>query len=191
MEFDSYGDEQHIGDNQTRERRRCDLRTFFPFPGWNSDFYVGIFHRPDCETRAELISASGCVRRKFMADADACGSKPSAFLLADNFVVCRERLNQVRELNGKETAEVEKRREREEGEERAKEPIIRENTAGCHSQNLPESDDRMARFAIYIIFFPSWRLLGGETASPFRDFMINLFDDRRTIYNSRTRWPSR
>lgn len=30
--------------------------------------------------------------------------------------------------------------------------------------------------------FPSWRLLRGETASPFRDFMTNLFDDRGTIY---------
>jgi len=69
------------------------------------------------------------------------------------------------------------KREEEERREKTKEAIIRKNTASCHPQNSPESDDRMARFAVYIIFFPSWRLLRGETASPFKDFMINLFDD--------------
>lgn len=94
------------------------------------------------------------VQRKFTADADARGSKPSASLAADNFVVCGERLNRARELNGEEAAGAEEAgAEGGKGEERAKEPIIRENTAGCHPQSSPESDDRTARFAGYIILF--------------------------------------
>lgn len=49
-----------------------------------------------------MRSSAALVRRKFTADADACGSEPSASPPADNFVVCEERLNRVRELNSKE-----------------------------------------------------------------------------------------
>lgn len=70
-----------------------------------------------------------------------------------------------------------------EREERAKKPIIRENTAGCHPQNSRERERRLDG-AIRRLYhsFPSWRLLRGETASSFRGFMTNLFDDRGTIY---------
>lgn len=132
---------------------------FFSFPGMKRRFLrPGVFHRPDCDTRAELISASGCVRVRHLYGENLRpmptrgGSKPSAPLSADNFVVCGERLNRVRELNGKE-AELwpsEEERGEEAGEERAKKPIIRENTAGCHSQK-PERDDWRTRFAGYII----------------------------------------
>lgn len=152
------------------------MKRRFLRPGFSS---AGLWHSCGINFGERVRSSAALVRRKFTTDVDAW-SKPSASLPADNFIVCGERLNGVRELNGKEAAETERRRERwgrtGRREERAKKPIICENTAGCHPQNLPERDDRTTRFALYHSF-PSWRLLRGETASPFRDFMTNLFDD--------------
>lgn len=69
---------------------------------------------------------------------------------------------------------------RAEREERAKKPIIRENTAGCHPQDSPETIGR--RFVVVILFHSVVAPFKRETASPFRDFMTNLFNDRGTIY---------
>lgn len=62
-------------------------------------------------------------------------------------------------------------------EERAKKPIIRENTAGCHPQSTAgRRSDEIRRPSLFYSF-PSWRL-SRETASPFTDFMTNLLNDR-------------
>jgi len=62
------------------------------------------------------------------------------------------------------------------GKERAKKPIIRENTAGCHLQDSP--DETIGRRFAVILFSSVVAPFKREAALPFRDFMTNLFNDR-------------
>lgn len=167
MEIDSW--RTHVGESRDRERRDP---FFFHFRANEAaTFTAGIFHRPNCDTRAELISASGCVRVRRLYDGNLRPTTPTyaeanraRLCPSDNFVVCEERLNRVRaessNLMAKKQPRPRGRGGREgEGEGEKKEPrsplSAKIRPEDCHPQNSleKERDDRTARFAGYIILF--------------------------------------